>query len=577
MRYLFLLFILVFSGNSRAQELWTLQDLINYAIKNSPSLIQSRIDVEIAGLDEDVAFQNRLFGFTLDAGVLSGIAVGRRGIVIGGGGAIVSEELGGDTLFVQPFGYWHFFYPLFKESKFIFQRSIPEEIAEVNYKQSENSYKVDKQEVIFSIGDLFLQIVSKRKELEYMNQNIARLSTILGESKERFENRLITEADLMEVELKLTDAQTNMKLAEMDLDILKKQLSNLIGMPLNQEPPDLEYDLTLFENMNSLIPELNALRSWSLEQNPKLSIANLDVKEAKLNLRLVNSSIFPILFLTESSVLSTEDSTHFAGLGISFPIGEIFKRLIGSPQVAKIKLTVEKNEVNLKSVQSSVEFGLMQAYMEWKKARESAIGASKKVKVTEARVNEGKNRLKFNLITIGGYLEYLTSYEEAYLGFEEKKRDEYTKLLSLLKNVGVIDRYLAPNTLEKKEEKSELETAATKQEAFTLPTEERIKLVTEKKMPVTNNLATTHLVDKAKSYTVQIGAFQDEVEANKLADNLQSKGYPVNVTRTEIFGKGTWYKVRTGTFKTGEEAKVYGDSLKSIEPTIKSVLVTITN
>src|SRR4030065_1407025 len=127
MRYLFLLLFLGFPDNSRAQELWTLQDLINYAIKNSPSLIQSRIDVEIAGLDEDVAFQNRLFGFTLDAGVLSGIAVGRRGIVIGGGGAIVSEELGGDTLFVKPFAYWHFLYPIFKESKFISQRSLSEE------------------------------------------------------------------------------------------------------------------------------------------------------------------------------------------------------------------------------------------------------------------------------------------------------------------------------------------------------------------------------------------------------------------------------------------------------------------
>src|SRR3990170_1964447 len=109
MRYLFLLLFLVFSTNSRAQEIWALQDLINYAIKNSPSLIQAKMDVEIAGLDEDIATQNHRYGFSLIAESLTGLSIGRRVVV---GGVLLSDREG--TSFIEPFVSLQFNYPFFR-------------------------------------------------------------------------------------------------------------------------------------------------------------------------------------------------------------------------------------------------------------------------------------------------------------------------------------------------------------------------------------------------------------------------------------------------------------------------------
>ncbi len=442
---LFLLLFLAFSTSSNGQEVWTLQDLINYADKNSLSLIQARMDVEIATLDEDIAKQNHIYGFTLNANPFAGVAIGRRSVR---GGVLVSQK--GHEVNFASFVSLGLDYPLLSEGRFIFQKSISQEIAGVVYRQSNQSYLMQRQQVIYSVADLFLQIVFKKRELRYLNQNVSRLKTIVEQSRERLKNRLITQADFLEVELRLTDTQTSIELIEMDLNTLKKQLANLIGMPLEQSPPEVEEDVSLFENIGSLIPDLDTLRSQALEQNPHLSIAGLDIEKSQLESKLVVNKIYPRASLTATSVFSLDhfDNADLIGISVSFPFQELFKRLLTKdPELLRAKLAIEKNKVNFQAVRNSLELEIIQDYNNWNKARELAMSAWNKVKAKEARVNEGQMRSKQGLITIGEYLGYINSYQEAYNEFELRKKEEYDALLSLLKDAGVIDRFLVESNL----------------------------------------------------------------------------------------------------------------------------------
>jgi cell division septation protein DedD len=78
-------------------------------------------------------------------------------------------------------------------------------------------------------------------------------------------------------------------------------------------------------------------------------------------------------------------------------------------------------------------------------------------------------------------------------------------------------------------------------------------------------------------YTVQVGSFSSEDAAMRLERRLKSSGYPAFIKKTAVAGKGTWYRVRVGTFKTREEATAYGEALKSSEPGVKAIFVTINN
>lgn len=88
-------------------------------------------------------------------------------------------------------------------------------------------------------------------------------------------------------------------------------------------------------------------------------------------------------------------------------------------------------------------------------------------------------------------------------------------------------------------------------------------------------IAVMPTINPGGKYAVQVGAYQKEEEAKKIVEGLKSKGYPAFVETTKGSGQGTWYRVRIGLFKTRGEAKLYGNTLKGREPSVRKVLVVV--
>lgn len=103
------------------------------------------------------------------------------------------------------------------------------------------------------------------------------------------------------------------------------------------------------------------------------------------------------------------------------------------------------------------------------------------------------------------------------------------------------------------------------------------KKTTAKKNETETAKSTAPRIDPDGVYTVQIGSFQDQKQANSLASALQSKGYPVFIKSMKSPDNKNWYRVRVGTFGNIEAAKAYGESLKKSEPSVKLVFITVNN
>lgn len=69
----------------------------------------------------------------------------------------------------------------------------------------------------------------------------------------------------------------------------------------------------------------------------------------------------------------------------------------------------------------------------------------------------------------------------------------------------------------------------------------------------------------AGDYTLQVGAVQDEKEAEKLRDRLKSKRYEAYILMAELPGMGKWYRVRIGSFATRDEAETFQKEFTSKE------------
>lgn len=105
----------------------------------------------------------------------------------------------------------------------------------------------------------------------------------------------------------------------------------------------------------------------------------------------------------------------------------------------------------------------------------------------------------------------------------------------------------------------------------------REKEAAESKQKQTAANTTLPPVDPDGLYTVQIGSFQDQKQANSLASSLQSKGYPVFIKSMTSPDNNQWYRVRVGTFRSIETAKAYGETLRNLEPGVKLVFITVNN
>ncbi len=128
---------------------------------------------------------------------------------------------------------------------------------------------------------------------------------------------------------------------------------------------------------------------------------------------------------------------------------------------------------------------------------------------------------------------------------------------------------------EKKADKSEADSKEMVKE------KESPKVVVEKTPPTKQDTppdkSTMPKIDPSGRYTVQIGAFQNQTEANKLMNSLKSNGYPAFIKQVETPDNKTWYRVRVGTFSTKSEALNYGDKLKQRASEVKYVFITVNN
>lgn len=156
---------------------------------------------------------------------------------------------------------------------------------------------------------------------------------------------------------------------------------------------------------------------------------------------------------------------------------------------------------------------------------------------------------------------------------KEKKDDESLKAEDQVDGTYHIEtRSKAPKAVEKTDKPK----SGSTQDVIKGIKEDSLKKAPPKEKPPVAK-TTMPKTDPGGKYTVQLAAFQNQIQANSLLNSLKSKGYPAFVKQYETPDKKLWYRVRVGTFSTKQQAADYGDKLKKQQPQVKSVFITTNN
>lgn len=71
-------------------------------------------------------------------------------------------------------------------------------------------------------------------------------------------------------------------------------------------------------------------------------------------------------------------------------------------------------------------------------------------------------------------------------------------------------------------------------------------------------LDTKHL----RGFTIQVASFQDKSKAERLVEELNSKGYETTIFDKDLGAKGIWHRVFVGDFDAEEDAAMFLQKLK---------------
>ncbi len=125
---------------------------------------------------------------------------------------------------------------------------------------------------------------------------------------------------------------------------------------------------------------------------------------------------------------------------------------------------------------------------------------------------------------------------------KEDSQERVSKTAELLKKI--LEKDEAPETSVKTDLKPESEKAEEKSQSKNYnPTNEK-------------NIQVYYWSD-GNQYIIQLSSWKNKEVAQKIVNQLKSKGHNAYVMRAELPGKGTWYRVRIGYFNSLEEAKNY--------------------
>lgn len=359
-----------------AQEKWSMNDCINYAIKNNLQLKDVKINEEIAGINSRQSKWNLLP--SVGAGADAGMNFGRS--IDPNTNGIVNTSFFNNSYYLG--ASMELFNGLMLQNQIRYQKFRKE--------AAENSRLNATDDLAFAVMNAFFQVIYYEELLKLANEQKAISQMNLKKTEALVNNGLKAQTDLLEVKAnfekdELFCIQTANNIASSRIS-LKKAMDlpsdQQITLVVPQESP-------VAETINKL-PELyNQHISWS----PYIKVFESEYFASRKMLNMSRSSFFPSIRIqaayntgfyetnkdAQNQVIDfntqiKNNRSQFVGASLSIPI---FGRNAARFDVKRAKLASEQSTTKLELAKQTVRYEMEQNYNEltasWKELQQAKI------------------------------------------------------------------------------------------------------------------------------------------------------------------------------------------------------------
>ncbi len=373
----------------------TLQDCIQFALENQPSIKQSLIDESITNqeikskladwfpqLNFNFNFQHN---YKLQTSVFQGNAV--------------------------HFGVTNTSSAQFSLTQTIFDRDVllASTTAGDVRKQVEESTTENKINVVVNVSKAFYAALLAQNQIDLINEDITRLTQSEKDTYNQYKSGVVDKTDYMRATVALNNAKAEQK---QDEEMLKASYANLkeqMGYPASSELK-LNYDTTkmesdIFIDTTGTIDSKNRIEYQLLETEKRLQEADLHYYQWSFIPSLSAFGDYNFNFLNDelSKLYNQNYPSAYIGLQLSFPIFQGGKRF---QEIEQAKLELEQYDYDFESLENSINTEYVQALANYKSNLNNFLTQKENLNLAKEIYNTIELQYKSG---IKSYLEVITA------------------------------------------------------------------------------------------------------------------------------------------------------------------------
>lgn len=298
----------------------------------------------------------------------------------------------------------------------------------------------DKQEVVINTINAFANLYKSKKAVQLVQQNLAQSQQRVNDFTNLEKNGLVARNDLLKVqlnssniELALLDAQSNYKLASVNMDLM-------LGLP---EQTVLDPDSTSLVPSTDSIKTIGEYEAAAVQGRKEIAALALQKKAADMGIKSAKADYYPTVAFSTAYIgldvpqLLNVTNAWDVGVGLKYNIGSLWKT----------KATVHEAEAKAQELEASSELLNDNITMQINQAYENYLVSQKKIDVLAKAVDQAtenyritKNKYDNALETTTDLLDADVASLQAQLNYENAKADAVVSYNTLLQSAGLLNK-----------------------------------------------------------------------------------------------------------------------------------------
>ena len=385
LKYTISVILISISCLCQAQAKWSLDSCIRYALKNNYTVKQTLLDLE----------SKKIQLHTTKMSVLPSVSASAGQSIDFGRGTTASGLIENNSQTTTSLGISANL-PLFQGLR-IYNQTQSDKL---NLQAATEDLNKTKENIEISVTAYYLQVLLckeilqvAKNQLEIANSQVQRIEEFVNNEKLSRSELYAAKSTLANDELTVTEANSNLRLALLDLSQLMNIKNTSTFDVEDYQNNDFKEDLLPFSMSRDNII------SNSLQKRPSIKAAQFRIEKSEKDIKISQSLYYPSLHLSASYGTGYYHAFQGSMSGLSIPFGTqlsnnsqerislslnipVFNRFATSDGVKQAKLALKSQEIGLEEIKNNVIKEIEQAYTNAITSQDKYTAAQKTVEAT---------------------------------------------------------------------------------------------------------------------------------------------------------------------------------------------------